>query len=346
MADREDRTKDSYKMRISDGDRERWQEMQAYTEELAGLGYQAIAGVDEAGRGPLAGPVVAAACILPPHREFLGLNDSKKMTVRRRESLYEEIIENAVAYSIIPISAEIIDLINIRNAALQGMAAAVRSLKVAPDIVLTDAMALRGFTMPVQAIVKGDSKVNCIAAASVLAKVSRDRLMREYDGAFPGYGFSQHKGYGTRDHYQALDKIGPCAIHRQSFLKAEHKGECSSKDNELGEKCERKVASHLSKQGFAIIAHRFRVHNVGEIDLICLRDETVYFVEVKARSGSTKYGGPAAAITKEKIKRIRATAAIFLRDNNLSDKTAVLLAALVSIDNRQEVEHIKYLPIY
>ncbi|HHU07143.1 MAG TPA: ribonuclease HII [Clostridiaceae bacterium] len=336
----------SYKMRINDSDRERWQEMQSYTDELVSQGYQAIAGVDEAGRGPLAGPVVAAACILPPDREFPGLNDSKKMTLKRRETLYQNIIESAIAYSIIPVSAEIIDLINIRNATLQGMAAAVRNLKHEPDLVLTDAMALQGFTIPVQAIVKGDSKVNCIAAASVLAKVSRDRLMGEYDISFPNYGFAQHKGYGTKAHYQALEALGPCPIHRQSFLKTKLGEACNARAGELGEKCEREVAHHLAKQGFAIIGHRFKIHNVGEIDLVCLRDDMVYFVEVKARSDSSNYGGLAATITAEKIRHIRATAAIFLRDNKMSDKTAVLLAALVSLNNNQEVEHIKYLPIY
>ena len=346
MADTDKKNKSKYKMRITDKDRERWRDMQAYTEELVSQGYQAIAGVDEAGRGPLAGPVVAAACILPLDRQFPGLNDSKKMTVRRRETLYQDIIENAISYSIVPVSAEIIDLINIRNATLQGMAAAVRSLKVMPDIVLTDAMALQGFSIPVQAIIKGDSKVNCIAAASVLAKVSRDRLMREYDAFYPGYGFAQHKGYGTKAHYQALDDLGSCSIHRQSFLKDKQEDTRSLSVNRLGEKCEREVANHLSRQGFAIIGHRFSIHNVGEIDLICLRGDTIYFVEVKARSVSSQYGGLAEAITNEKIKRIRSTAAIFLRDNKLSDKTAVLLAALVSLDKSQEIEHIKYLPIY
>lgn len=336
----------SYKMRITEQDKLRWIEMQKYMDQLAQQGYQNIAGVDEAGRGPLAGPVVAAACILPADRKLPGLNDSKKMTIKRREAMFEEILTYAIAYSIVPVAAHTIDLINIRNATIQAMSDAVRGLGVKPDIVLTDAMALPGFKIPIQPLVQGDAKVNCIAAASILAKVSRDRLMVEYSRHYPQYGFEAHKGYGTRQHYNALDKFGSSPIHRLSFLKPEHKGQLSTAIRNIGESCERQVAIHLSGQGYAIIASRYSVPNVGEIDLICRKDDKIYFVEVKARSSSSaEYGGVAAAITKQKRSRIFRTAEIFLSDNGLQDKIAIILAALVDLNDKQEVEHITYLPI-
>ncbi|HHV41938.1 MAG TPA: ribonuclease HII [Clostridiaceae bacterium] len=333
-----------YKMRITKRDEERWSKMQSYVLELEAKGYRFIAGVDEAGRGPLAGPVVAAACILPSQEMFLGLNDSKKMTVKRREFLYQEIVERALAYSIIPVSSTVIDLINIRNATLQAMTEAVNNLCPTPDIVLTDAMVLKGLAFPIQALTKGDARVNSIAAASVLAKVSRDRLMAEYDKLYPGYGFAKHKGYGTKQHYESLEKLGASPIHRLSFLRPEHKGQSYSSD--LGLKYEKAVAAHLSGQGYSIIARRYSIPNLGEIDLICSKDDKIYFVEVKARANSSKeYGGVAEAITGHKIKRLRSTAEIFLERYALTDRTAIMIAALVSCDGQGEVERIKYCPI-
>ncbi len=335
-----------YKMRITERDKLRWAEMQEYMVLLAQQGYQSIAGVDEAGRGPLAGPVVAAACILPANKEFLGLNDSKKMTAKRREAMFDEILTYATAYSIVPVSARTIDLINIRNATIQAMSDAIRGLSVRPDIVLTDAMALSGFKIPVQPLVQGDAKVNCIAAASILAKVSRDRLMAEYSRHYPQYGFEIHKGYGTKQHYHALDRLGASPIHRLSFLKPKHKGQQPDFVKNIGESCERQVAIHLSGQGYSIIASRYSVPKVGEIDLICRKDDKIYFIEVKARSSSSsEYGGAAAAITKLKRDRIFRTAEIYLSNNRLQAKTAIMLAALVDLNDRQEVEHITYLTI-
>lgn len=339
-------TGNPYKIRITERDKLRWAEMQEYLMQLAQQGYLRIAGVDEAGRGPLAGPVVAAACILPANKEFPGLNDSKKMTVKRREAMFEEILTYATAYSIVPVSAHTIDLINIRNATIQAMSDAVRGLGVRPDIILTDAMALPGFKIPVQPLVQGDAKVNCIAAASILAKVSRDHLMVEYSRHYPQYGFETHKGYGTQQHYHALEKLGVSPIHRLSFLKPKHKRQQSAFVNDIGERCERQVAIHLSGQGYSIVASRYSVPKVGEIDLICRKDDKIYFIEVKARSSSSnEYGGTPAAITKLKRDRILRTAEIYLSNNRLQDKTAVILAALVDLNDKQEVAHITYLPI-
>lgn len=180
--------------------------------------YGVICGIDEAGRGPLAGPVVAAAVILPEDHDFLYLNDSKKVTEKRREALYDEICEYAVSYGIGMASPETIDEINILQADYEAMRDAVKSLNPVPDVLLNDAVTIPGLPQKQVNIIKGDAKSVSIAAASILAKVTRDRLMAAYDELYPEYGFAKHKGYGTAEHRAALLKYGPCPIHRRSFL--------------------------------------------------------------------------------------------------------------------------------
>ena len=178
-----------------------------------------ICGVDEAGRGPLAGPVVAAACILPEGFIIEGLNDSKKLSEKKREKLYEIIVNNAICYSIASASVDEIEEINILNAAMLAMKRAIEGLNIIPDLALIDGNTARGFTIPVQTVVGGDAKSPSIAAASILAKVTRDRMCYEYDKEFPEYGFAKHKGYGTKLHIEAIKEHGVTRIHRPSFLK-------------------------------------------------------------------------------------------------------------------------------
>ncbi|MBC2870599.1 ribonuclease HII [Bittarella massiliensis] len=178
-----------------------------------------LCGVDEAGRGPLAGPVCAAAVVLPEGYLPAGLNDSKKLTEKRRELLFDEIRENAVAYSVQLVDNEIIDDINILNATMQAMAQAIAGLGVPVELALIDGNRCPPADLPCQAVVQGDARSASIAAASILAKVTRDRLMLEYDQLFPGYGFARHKGYPTKAHYQALTQLGVTPIHRLTFLK-------------------------------------------------------------------------------------------------------------------------------
>ena len=183
-------------------------------------GFATVCGVDEAGRGPLAGPVCAAAVILPQDLVIEGLNDSKKLTEKRREALYEIITREAVAYGIAFADEREIDEINILQATFLAMRRAVEQLAVRPDIVLVDGNREPNLgNLPVKTIVKGDSLSANIAAASILAKVTRDRFMLEQDAIYPQYGFAVHKGYGTKAHYAALTQYGPCPMHRQSFLK-------------------------------------------------------------------------------------------------------------------------------
>lgn len=177
-----------------------------------------IAGTDEAGRGPLAGPVVAAACILPP--DFLpeGLDDSKKLTEKKREKLFDIITESAVSYCIASASPEEIDQYNILEASLLAMRRAIAGLNPQPDLVLVDGCINRGFTIPAKAIVSGDALSPSIAAASILAKVTRDRMCVDMDAEYPQYGFAKHKGYPTLAHKLAVYEYGPCPYHRRSFL--------------------------------------------------------------------------------------------------------------------------------
>ena len=178
-----------------------------------------IAGVDEVGRGPLFGPVAAAAVILEPGSEILYLNDSKKLSEARREALYDEIMEKAAAVGVGMVSAARIDEINILQATYEAMREAVSQLSPRPDYLLVDAVTIPGISVPQLGIIKGDAKSLSIAAASIIAKVTRDRLMYEYDALYPGYGLAKNKGYGTAEHIEALRRLGPTPLHRRSFIK-------------------------------------------------------------------------------------------------------------------------------
>lgn len=180
---------------------------------------QIVCGVDEAGRGPLAGPVVAAACILPDGLIIEGLDDSKKLTEKKRERIFDIIIEKALDYSVASATVEEIEEINILNAAMLAMKRAIDGLNIKPDLALIDGNTSRGFDLPTKTVVHGDAISQSIAAASILAKVTRDRLCYEYDKEYPEYGFAKHKGYGTKVHMDAIMTYGVTPIHRPSFLK-------------------------------------------------------------------------------------------------------------------------------
>ena len=186
---------------------------------LHAQGYGTLCGVDEAGAGPLAGRVYAAAVILPQGWDHPYLNDSKRVTPRRRDLLYEAITQEALAWSVAWAEPEEIDAINILQARMLAMERAIQGLSIPPDLALIDGNRSQGITTPNQTVVKGDSKSASIAAASILAKVCRDRHMMEMDRQYPQYGFAQHKGYPTKLHYERLRQYGPCPIHRKTFLK-------------------------------------------------------------------------------------------------------------------------------
>ena len=209
---------------------ERLKEIKKIENELYQKGIQSIAGIDEAGRGPLAGPVVVACVIMPKDSMIEGVNDSKKVSEKKREKLYEQIIEEAVAYGVGIISQEETDRINILNATKEGLTLAIKEMEndlkdknrniEKPDIILVDALTkIDTDHIPYKSIIKGDAKSYSIAAASIIAKVTRDRIMRQWDEVYPVYGFAKHKGYGTANHINAIKEYGLCPLHRHSFVK-------------------------------------------------------------------------------------------------------------------------------
>jgi ribonuclease HII len=194
-----------------------WRRLARAEARLTGAG-ATVAGVDEAGRGPLAGPVVAAAVILEPDRRWDGLNDSKLMSAETRDALYARVLIEARAFAWAVVGPRAIDRLNIRRASLEAMRRAVARLRVTPSLILVDGDTMvPGIALPQQAVVDGDARLLSIAAASVLAKVVRDRIMERLDPVWPGYGFAQHKGYATAEHLDAIERLGPCALHRYSF---------------------------------------------------------------------------------------------------------------------------------
>ena len=190
-----------------------------YEKQAMAEGYNVVCGVDEAGRGPLCGPVCAAAVVLPVDCEIEGINDSKKLSEKKRDMLFDIIKEKALAYSVVMVDAKTIDEINILQATFLAMQRAIDQLTVKPDLALIDGNRQKDFGIPTKTVVKGDSLSASIAAASILAKVTRDNLMLEQAGIYPQYKFDIHKGYGTKAHYEALREFGPCPIHRMTFLK-------------------------------------------------------------------------------------------------------------------------------
>lgn len=190
----------------------------AQIREALGTETFVVAGIDEAGRGPLAGPVAAGAVILPADHDILYLNDSKKLSAKKRDMLYDQIREEAVAWAVGLVEPARIDEINILQATYEAMRLAISQLKVSPTVLVNDAVTIPGVNIPQVPVIKGDAKCISIAAASILAKVTRDRIMEEMDAMYPAYGFAGHKGYGTKAHIEAIREHGPCPIHRRSFI--------------------------------------------------------------------------------------------------------------------------------
>lgn len=205
---------------MKEKEEERLKKLKEMEKEFFNKGVKYIAGIDEAGRGPLAGPVVVAAVILPQDSMIEGVNDSKKISENKREKLYETIIEEALSYGVGIIYPEEIDEINILQATKKGLTMAIKQMETKPNIIMVDALTgIDTLGIPYKSIIKGDAKCYSISAASIIAKVTRDRIMREWDRVYPQYGFAAHKGYGTAKHISAIKEYGPCPIHRRTFIK-------------------------------------------------------------------------------------------------------------------------------
>ncbi|WP_130837932.1 ribonuclease HII [Lachnoclostridium sp. Marseille-P6806] len=301
--------------RLAEAERERKRvaDMRAF-ELRAASGYLTtgfLCGIDEAGRGPLAGPVAAGAVILPPDHELLYLNDSKKLSAGKREELYDVITREAVSWAVGFADPGRIDEINILQASYEAMRSALSRLDPQPEVLVNDAVRIPGVYLPQVPVVKGDALCLSVAAASILAKVARDRIMQEYDLEFPEYGFAENKGYGSARHIEALKKYGPCPIHRRSFIRSftapdsayAGKGPWGRNLRALGTGQEERAAQYLQGRGLAILEHSFRTGQ-GEIDLIAREaDGTLVFAEVKYR-GSDRFGCGEDAVNGTKQKRI------------------------------------------
>ena len=290
-------------------------QMRAFERQLAGElldrdeGAQIlIGGIDEAGRGPLAGPVAAAVVILPDDVPFPFVNDSKKLSPKKRDELYDYIREHAAAYSVKLVEPQRIDEINILQATYEAMRNAVAALAVTPEVLINDAVRIPGIDLPQIPVVKGDAKCMSVAAASILAKVTRDRYMRELDKRYPQYCFAQHKGYGTKLHYEKLAEYGLCEEHRRTFLK-KILGEPNEK-KETGDRGEDVCARYYEKHGYTVIARNFH-SRYGEIDVIAESDTQLVFIEVKTRAeGQATL--PCEAVDQKKMRRLTQTAQMFL----------------------------------
>jgi len=302
----------------------RYQALQQEKERIGKLWYYEnqqkdavwICGIDEAGRGPLAGPVVAGAVVLPKGCPLLYINDSKKLSAAKREELFPEIMREAVSTGIGVVSPGRIDEINILQATYEAMRQAVSKLSVVPDVLLNDAVRIPGLPMRQVPIIGGDGKSISIGAASILAKVTRDRMMLEYDQIFPEYGFAAHKGYGSPEHIRALHEYGPCPIHRRTFI-GNFLAPSAARD--IGAATEDSAADYLIEQGMHILARNYR-STFGEIDLIAEEEGTIVFVEVKFRRNEN-FGAPEEAVDSRKQHRIRITAEQYLKERNLPEDT-------------------------
>lgn len=282
-----------------------------YDGAVAAEGYRPVCGVDEAGRGPLAGRVYAAAAVLPEGVMIPGLDDSKKISEKNREALYDVIMQTAVDFCVAFADEKEIDEMNILEASMLAMRRAAAGLGGAPGIFLVDGNRhpqIPGICRPV---VKGDSVSAAIAAASVLAKVSRDRHMRELAAQYPGYGFEKHKGYPTREHYAAIEGLGICPAHRKSFLKS-----AIVPAENAGYAAEEAAARFLGFKGYTILARNFRVLE-GEIDIIafdCLSDDTI-FIEVKQRKDDL-HGRPEEFVDAAKREKLKKAALRWIESND------------------------------
>ena len=294
----------------------RLEEILTYERGLWEAGYDLVAGIDEVGRGPLAGPVVAAAVILPKECKIEGVNDSKKLSAKKREDLYDIILEKAVSYGIGVVSNERIDEINILQATYEAMREALSQLKPKAEYILADAVTIPMVSTPQRGIIKGDAKSMSIGAASIVAKVYRDRMMEAYEEVYPGYGFASNKGYGAAEHIEGIRKQGITPIHRKTFVKnfLPQDGDTATDKGHRGEVL---AAKQMEKMGYEILERNFHALK-GEIDIIAKKDNVIVFTEVKYRKNE-EMGTPAEAVNHWKQQHIIRAAKAYIAQKCLME---------------------------
>ncbi|MFC1543855.1 ribonuclease HII [Gemmatimonadota bacterium] len=320
----------------------RWQAFCDPERRLWAQGMRLVAGIDEAGRGPLAGPVVAAAVVLPEDFTHHPLDDSKRMSAQARQLAYGVITEEAVSWGTGFASAAEIDRHNILGAVHLAIARALDALDTTPEFALVDGKPLTACSVPHKAMVKGDQRCRAIAAASVLAKVTRDRHMVEADARYPGYGFAEHKGYSTPEHLMALERLGPCEIHRRSFRRLSRQLElpmvpdpaAEASRQQWGRQAEEIVAADYTSRGYDIVGRRWRGGG-GEIDLVCRRGDELVVVEIKAARGE-RAGSPLSWLNAAQRRRWRQAAAALLRTREGHRARLKLRFDLVGVQARRD----------
>ncbi|MBX6377982.1 MAG: ribonuclease HII [Clostridia bacterium] len=284
-------------------------------------GARLVAGVDEVGRGPLAGPVVAAAVVLDPARAPAGLRDSKRLSPQAREALDPRIRAAAVTWGIGLASSAEVDRLNVRQASFLAMRRALAQLRPRPDAVLVDGFAIPGCELPQEAVPGGDDRSVSIAAASILAKVYRDRLMEAYARHYPGYGFEVHKGYPTSLHRRALSRLGPSPLHRLTYTPVAALAAAAAPSgagaSAFGAWAEARVAAYLAERGLRLVERNYRCR-FGEIDLVMRDGSDLVFVEVRARS-SAAFGGPEETVGARKRSRLVRLALAYLAERGLAE---------------------------
>ena len=288
---------------------------QPFEQKLQKKGFSRIAGIDEAGRGPLAGPVVASAVVLNSNIPE-GLDDSKKLTATRRETLFEALRESDCDYGIGVVEQTDIDKMNILQATVLAMKKAIGALEYTPDYLLVDGNYLPELIYPANSISQGDARCQSIAAASIIAKVTRDRMMEQLDPFFPGYGFAQHKGYGTQAHLDAIEKFGPTPVHRLTFGGVrEHLPKLRRERKALGKWGEDYACFHLWKKGAKILHRNYHAGTESELDVVALWNGSIRFIEVKTAS-KKDFETPEAWVDDRKQHQIFEASQHFLYTND------------------------------
>ncbi len=302
-----------------------------------------IAGVDEAGRGPLAGPVTAAAVILPENHSIKGLTDSKKLSAKQREQLFGEINKNAMSVGVGFVDVKEIDKINILQATYKAMYKALGALNPKPDKALVDGFALPNQIIPNEGIIKGDDKVDCIRAASIIAKVTRDRIMEQYDIIFPEYGFAKHKGYGTKLHLEKLCEHKASLIHRKSFKPVSENLPTITwlqKNRKIGQWGEQLAAMEYYKNGYKIHALNHHSAPYGEVDIIAEKDDEIVFAEVKTAAGKT-LGGIENQVDEVKLQRLSNAIDKYIMDFEIEKDIRLDVYAIRLGKNGPKLKHFK-----
>ena len=301
-----------------------------------------IAGVDEAGRGPLAGPVVAATVILDEQNRISGLADSKKLTAKKREKLFQEIMQHAEV-GIGVVDVEEIDKNNILKATQKAMYKAIGALKTKPDKALIDGYALPNQIIPNKGIIGGDDKIDCIRAASIIAKVTRDRMMQQYDIIFPEFGFARHKGYGTILHMEKLSEYKACPIHRKSFKPVNENLPTITwlkSQRRIGQWGERLAALEYFNNGYKIHALNHYCAPYGEIDIIAEKDNELVFAEVKTAARKT-LGGVEGQVDEVKLQHLSNAIDKYIMDNEIQNDIRLDVFAIILGKNGPALKHFK-----